>query len=151
MVATRRTGNQFGIEVGQWTRSMKDYTKAVFHESVLELISIMQTPVQQGGRMPVDTGFLRASLEVGTTPVENLSWMHPGHSQGQFSWSIAEVERTVRSAKVGDIVYMVYQSETADWLEFGTSENRAYGFQRGAVQQWPSIVRRVARSLEKQP
>jgi hypothetical protein len=135
---TQRSGNRFAADVGVWTVQMKNLTKRVWQESVLDLIRIMQTPVGQGGNMPVKTGFLRSSLMVSTSLVPVAEIRRP--EKGPFVYFPAEVESTVMGAHVGEHIYIGYTAEYANYAEYGNGSYPGHGFQRLAVQQWPFIV-----------
>jgi len=53
----------FDRQVRQWDAKARARLRVVARESVQEVISIAQTTVGEGGRMRIDTGFLRASIQ----------------------------------------------------------------------------------------
>lgn len=140
MVVLRRTGNIFAAQVGRDVLELKDYTKRVWQESLLDFVMRMQRPVGGGGSMPVLTGFLRASLMVSTSPVPVLSFKKPT-GEWSFGWSMSDVFPVIKSLKLGDTAYFGYGAEYANVLEL------RYGFQRLAIQSFPSIVEQVKTRL----
>lgn len=141
MAVLRRNGNEFAADVGDYVVRMKDLTKLVWQESMLELVRRMQMPLSSGGRMPVVTGFLRASFRISTSPIAIGTRERPG--PGPYGWSIDEVVGQVRAFKVGQRVYMGYEAIYADRIEYGAGSFPGYAFQRLAVQLWPVIVQQT--------
>lgn len=142
MATINRSGNQFAAIVLDWTIDMKDYTKKVWQESFIQFVYFMQRPTEQGGNMPVKTGFLRSSLMVSTSPLAWSRTRKPDTGFFQYTWFPTEMETTVRSAKVGQTLYCMYQAEYASVIEY-----EYYMFQRLAVQMWPTIVEQVKARL----
>jgi len=56
---------KFTADVKRFSELAKEKMLAVARQSIQDVISDAQTPVAQGGLMPVDTGFLRNSLTSG--------------------------------------------------------------------------------------
>lgn len=142
MASINRSGNVFGAIVGEWTLEMKNYTKAVWQESAIAFMYWMQTPVNRGGRMPVVTGFLRASLMVSVSALSFMAWHKPSEDQS-YVWFPTEAENTIRSARVGSTIHFMYQAVYTNRMEY----TMGYGFQRLAVQAWPTIVQQVIQRL----
>lgn len=139
MTTTSRSGSAFAASVGRWTIRMKDMTKIVWQESLIELVRRMQNPVSVGGRMPVRTGFLRSSLRFSTSPIAIASVQRPG--PGPYSWAIDDFVAFVKTVKMGQQVYLGYIAKYIYLVEYGHGNVPGYGFQRLAVQAWPSIVK----------
>lgn len=55
----------FSASVGRYGKLTLDKMRDVMRESIQDVIEDAQTPVAKGGRMPVDTGFLRNSVASG--------------------------------------------------------------------------------------
>lgn len=141
MAYLNRAGNVFAASVLEWTIDMKDYTKRVWQESFIEFVYFMQRPADRGGHMPVRTGFLRSSLMVSTSPITWARWNKPDE-RGPYNWWPTQMENTVRAAKVGSTLYTMYQASYAQVIEY-----EYWGFQRLAVQMWPTIVEQVKARL----
>lgn len=129
----------FSEEIAKLTTKYKKRTRAVFRDSALEVVNTAQTPVKQGGRMRVDTNFLRMSgganlnsLPVGPsenpTPGQNVS----GRVTGQ------------------DEILILSRWQPGDTFFFGWSASYAAvreskdAFVRGATEKWPEIVNKNA-------
>lgn len=152
----------FSAQVDAWVKQVKTRELAVFKESAQRVISEMQTPVKAGGRMPVDTGFLRASLQatIGTpssadpgTPRKRQN----GEEGVIFPLDAGQVALVIADAKLGDTIYATYGAAYARRLEYGfvgeDSLGRSYnqagkGFVRSAAQKWPQIVGQVSAELK---
>jgi|SRR6478609_12002539 len=146
MAVIRRSGNVFAAVVGEWVLEMKGYTKAVWQESAIAFMYYMQLPVLRGGRMPVRTGFLRASLMVSTSPISYAALNNPNENS-TYVWFPTEAENMIRSAAVGSTIYFMYQAVYANRMEYGDTHIMGYGFQRLAVQAFPSIQDQVIARL----
>ena len=139
MAVLKRVGQEFAAEIGQFTVSMKDVTKRYFHESVILLCEIMQTPKSRGGRMPVLYGFLRSTLMVSTSPIA-LGTMKRPVDEPIYLYFPNRTEDEIRKARPGQTLYIGYGAEYADAQEYGWDGHPGNAFQRMAVQQWPMIL-----------
>ncbi len=76
-----------------------------------------------GGKMPVDTGFLRGSLAASKT--------------GMPAGGAGPPELVLLTTKLGDSIFMGWTANYAIFME------ARYGFQRSAAQNWNYIVTSV--------
>ncbi len=139
-----KTGQgQFSAQVDAWTAKARNRIINVARQSVQDVVTIMQTPVGKGGNMPVDTGFLRASLEAS---INNPPSGFKVKSPGKASYTIDEssYSLTINGMQMGDIIYFVYLANYASAQEYGTKFMSGHGFVRLAAQQWQSIVSKNA-------
>lgn len=140
----------FSAAVSAWVSKSKGRMDAVFKESAQAVISEMQevgpsvaNPDSMGtGHMPVDTGYLRASLqaELNTSPAA-ASFRPP--PEGAVDYNPEPVSLTIMSAKVGDTIYATYGANYAPRME------ARYGFVRLAAQNWQTIVSDQARKVKQ--
>ncbi len=100
-------------------------------QSAQEVFSIAQTPKAQGGRMPVDTGFLRNSL------IAELNGAQVGGGADAYTLAVAGLE-------LGDTVFAGWTANYARFQEYGTSNMAGNFFMLNAAQQWQAIVARNA-------
>lgn len=127
---------RFSAQVSTWARKSERRMTAIFRESVQRTINDAQTPVAKGGRMPVDTGFLRNSMTA------SLSGLPVGPSvRGEGQGNPDDVVLVIAGAKIGDIIWAGWAAEYSPFME------SRYGFREAAVQKWPSTVRNVTRDL----
>lgn len=99
------------------------------------------------GRLPVDTGFLRASLQVSIG--EALPQLIDTPEEGSFSWDAGAVMLALDGAKLSDTVLAVYTAKYARRIEYGfrgkdklgrTYNQAGTRFVALAAQRWPQIV-----------
>lgn len=132
--------SSFSAQVAAWVRKSDSRVTAVFRESAQRLIEQAQTPVGAGGKMRVDTGFLRASGQASLT-----GWptgpSRRDEGNGNFDYTL-----TIAGAKVGDTIYFGWTAEYARVREFHD------GFMRSAAQNWQPIVTAVVKeAMAKYP
>jgi hypothetical protein len=86
---------RFTADITGWVGQTQGRMEAVYRESVQRTITIMQTPVIEGGNLPTKTGFMRFSLaaNIGTAlpplrdrPSDTASYAYDG---GQVNLVIA--------------------------------------------------------------
>ena len=112
----------------------KAYRLAVFRESVQRLAEIAQTPVGQGGNMPVRTGFLRASFIARLGLSVPTKTVRP-KGGAQYAYSSGPIALVIAQASIDSVVTLAWTASYARSIE----HRRA--FARLAAQQWRSIVR----------
>ncbi|WP_290497628.1 hypothetical protein [Hyphomonas sp. UBA4494] len=133
----------FSATVDQWVRETKERMEAVFKESAQRVISDMQEPVGAGGNMPVDTGFLRASLRASVNE-PSMSFTFRPDEGGAYRYEATQVALTIAGADLGDTIYAVYSANYAHHVEYGAQGRAPRAFVRLAAQKWPQIVNQVA-------
>lgn len=135
----------FSAQVSAWVAETRARQDAVRKEAAQDVIEIMQTPGPsvanpsggRGGNMPIDTGFLRASLTgVLGTALPPASLKPKG--DGKFSYSGDQVNLTIAGSKLSDTITVAY---TANYARFAEAR---YAFTRLAAQQWQQVVDRAA-------
>lgn len=148
------SGVSFGAQVDEWVRQTEDRINGVFRESAQEVIAEMQKVGPsvanpgggEGGNMPVDTGFLRSTLQVGvnTDPVA-ANRPNPGGSHA-YSSNVASV--AIAGAEIGDTIVASYSAVYAPVIEYGGGNRVPRRFVGLAVAQWQAIVDRVTARLK---
>ena len=147
----------FAATVEKWALETEQGITAVFRESAQDVIEIMQEPgpskaaAKSGGsfgtgRMPVDLGFLRASLVVqlnADPPPANRDADGAKHS-----WNPAAATLVINQAQLGDRITCGYAASYAPAVNYGTSKGPAYHFLEYAVGQWQQIVNRNAERVK---
>lgn len=129
----------FSAQVDDWTRKSKARMTAVFRESTQRLSEEANLAKGEGGRLPVDTGFLRASFSV------SLSGLPFGVSQGDrsatYTFDDSAVDLVIASAQIGDTIF-------GGWVaNYANVQEEQNAFLRGAVQNWQGIVDGVVREV----
>lgn len=124
----------FTAQVERWATNTEQKLEAVFKESAQEVFSIAQTPVAQGGNMPVDTSTLRNSLMSGLNGSTSLV--------GPDSYVLA-----IAGAKLGDTIFGGWGGPAAGYarpVEYGSRGRPGRRFMGQAAAQWQAIVARNA-------
>ncbi len=129
----------FSATVDAWVANSKKRCDAVFRQSIQEVINDAQTPIAKGGRMRVDTGFMRASGKL------SFSGMPSGPARGEkgqaYNWDDT-IAADLATAEPGATLYF-------GWTANYTKYREAYdGFLIAAIQKWPQIVEKYARRLQ---
>jgi hypothetical protein len=107
---------------------------AIMRQSIQDVVDNAQVPVAKGGRMRVDTGFLRASGS------GSLSGMPTGPGRGEsklpnsYSYDGNSVVTALANMKFGDTFYFGWTAHYARYRELYD------GFLEGALRNWSRIV-----------
>lgn len=126
----------FTADLAAFRDKTKEQMQAVLSASVQDVLEEAQKPVAQGGRMPVDTGFLRNSL------VSELNGSQIGTGAASYTLAAAGMAP-------GDIARFGWTAAYAMRMELGfvgeDSLGRTYNqagrhFVEGAAAQWQQIV-----------
>lgn len=153
-MATHRVGlgsKSFAAAVKAWGDKAEEKMTMVFREAATDLIETANevgpskaNPGSTGtGNMPVDTGFLRNSVQIVINgPLPQANRANPGHPVPYSpSYEVAIV-----GAQLGDTISAGWTANYAVHVEYGTSKTPPRQFVGKAVQQWAAIVdRAVAR------
>lgn len=131
----------FSAQVDAFVRKSKRRTTAVFRESVQRLGDEAQTLRVEGGNMPYDTGFLRASYMVSLDGVPFGDGVNPDR-KGQYKYDSGPVELVIATAQYGDVLWGGWVAVYAKYME------HRYGYLRSAVQNWQSIVNGVVTEMK---
>jgi len=107
----------------------------------------MQTPVAKGGNIPVDTGFLRASLTAVIGDQMPASRAAPPDG-GAFAFVGDQVNLVIATADLNDTITVAYTANYARHVEYGARGRPGRRFVFLAAQQWPRIVEEVAREAQ---
>ena len=135
--------SSFAAEVGAWVEKYEGAAEAIFKESVQELVSIAQTPRAAGGRMRVDTGFLRASLLASTSqmPEINPAAKPPtSASANSVPYNAGQIEAVILGLNLGDTIHLGYTAAYAIHREYGANDQPGDDWVRTAAQRWDAIV-----------
>lgn len=136
---------EFNATIDRWIEKSKKRMLIIAQQSTQDLVKIMQKPVGAGGNMPVDTGFLRASLEtrIGTLPTGYKQ--KTSKEPNSYKFDDAQYTLTINRMKLGDTIYGVYLASYAIDQEYGSQGRTGRGFVRLAAQQWQRLVRENVR------
>ncbi len=145
-----RNQARFANQVSDWAQASEKRMNAIFRLSTQRVIEVMQRTDQEGGYLPYDQGFLRASLVVlvnqDPPPADKTE------ENSSPSYDAGKIQLAIASAVAGDRITAAYTMAYARRLEFGfvgtDSLGRMYnqagiGWTAKAAQQWPQIVKAV--------
>jgi len=116
------------VTVPQWALETKQRLDAVLKDATQSVVAVAQQTKAKGGRMPVDTGNLRNSLQ--------SSVAGGAMSVGEESYILAAA-----GMKGGDLATFTWTAEYARPVNNGNRGRPGAHFVEGAVDQWPAIVR----------
>jgi hypothetical protein len=145
--------DDFAAQVDAWCLQAKGLITAVAKESAKRVVEVMQTTRGAGGRMRVDTGFLRASLMASTAAMPLMSRQRPP-GEGSFhrdgaTYTPEQVTLTIASWNGATPIHFGFTANYAAAREFGARGQAPDGFVRGAVSQWPQIVAEVQDEVKR--
>ncbi|MCO6050844.1 HK97 gp10 family phage protein [Mesorhizobium sp. RP14(2022)] len=129
----------FAAQVVDWVRKVEGATEAVFKESAQELVSQMQALV------PVDTGFLRASLVASTSAMPALTLNNPG---GTFNADVGQIELVIAGSELGDTIYLGYTAKYGVYVHYGANGRSPRPWVDMVAQRWGTIVNEKAAELK---
>jgi len=132
----------FSAQVDAWVLKSRKRMLAVFKESTQRVAHEMRIPVGGGGNMPVDTGFLRASL-LGTINVPTAVVTYNPGTRPAPDTAVAQFALVIAQAELGDTIYGTFTANYAMIQEYGSAGRTGRGFVRKAAQKWQMIVDEV--------
>jgi hypothetical protein len=112
---------------------------AVARESIQDVMDDAQTTTDEGGRMPVKTGFLRNSVASGLNGSGNFAPRKKpkdysgGADNGAYLLTLAGME-------LGDVVRFAWTAEYAIHQELGAQGRTGKHFVGVAAAKWPQFV-----------
>lgn len=115
---------------------------AIFRESAQRVAQRANVPQAQGGKLPVNTGFMRASQ------AGSVSGMPAGPGKGEpgrlYNAPLGQpVELAILQARIGGTVHIGWTANYARFME------ARYGFMRSEAQNWGSIVNDVTTEVKR--
>jgi len=134
----------FAASVRRFADKSKRKLTEVLQQSVIELVREMQTTKAMGGNMPMDTGYLRASIKFSTSVMPQPQAGSRPVAGGAYSYADGEVVSFASGLRYGQTVFIGYTAEYSAIQEYHN------GFVKLAAQNWGAIVSRVAERLRVQ-
>lgn len=130
----------FSAQISHWVRETKERQTAVYRESAQRVFALAQTPVGAGGNLPIQTGFLRASLVI------NLGVEVPAQRErpdGGASPPPPDFAFTIAQADIATPITGYWTASYARHVEYGARGQPGRRFVGLAAQRWGSIVNEV--------
>lgn len=142
----------FDAVIDRVVADTKNKMLAVVKNSIQEVVEEAQTPIAKGGKMVVDTGFLRLSgqAQLNQIPSGPIRGRHRTASDGDGvlpEYAVSDkadyILPTLARMKIGDTFYF-------GWTAIYALQQEIYhGFMESAVMNWQQIVDAQIRRLRK--
>jgi hypothetical protein len=129
------SGLDFSAQVDAWTQKTRDRMTAVFRGSTQEAVQRIQA------RVPVDTGFTRASVRASKQSMPPLVDGARPEDGKSYAYDPGQVTMVIASAELGETVFIGWTSSYALALEMGHSKQAPAGFVAITAIEWPQIVK----------
>ena len=122
------------VTIAEWVAKSEARLDAVWKTAAQDIVREIQTPRAKGGRMPVQTSFLRNSFsaDINKTPSGN----------GNSAYTSGPISIVINRAKIGDTVVFGWNTNYAVYME------ARYSFVRHATQRWQQIVNKAAQKVK---
>lgn len=128
----------FTAQIDDWVRKSRARMLAVAQTATKSVIDDAQTPVAKGGRMRVDTGFLRNSGKL------SLNGLPSGPSQQIEGMPAAQnIDALLGTTALGQDIFFGW---TAEYARFRESKDAFLGL---AAQKWPLYVQRAVAEAKR--
>ena len=121
------------VTIDQWVSKSQARLEAVWKTEAQDIAKEIQTPRAKGGKMPVDTGFLRNSFAADVNKVPS--------GNGSTAYTSGPISIVINRAKIGDTVVFGFASQYSIYME------AKYFFVRSAAQNWQQIVDKAAQKV----
>lgn len=118
----------------------------VAKDAAQRLVNDAQRTVAKGGRLRVDTGFLRASIaaKIGGMPSgESSNPTGRIYTESETSSGVPIAAALIRWKPATETIYIGWVANYARWREYED------GFMRGAVERWDEFVRRAVNAATR--
>ena len=115
----------------QWTKKTEKRIDAVLKDATQSVVAVAQQTKAKGGRMPVDTGNLRNSLQSSIA----------GGASGEGKESYIMVAGNMKGGDLATFTWGNSDVPYAAAVNNGRNGRPGAHFVEGAVDQWPAIVR----------
>jgi hypothetical protein len=139
----------FQAQINDWVSQTNQRIESVFKSSAQDVIELMQTPVAKGGNLPVDTGFLRASLQVNLIgPVATIKDNLFTTPNSAPDWNSSDLTLSLVNFDIGKTIWATYGANYAAHVHYGANGRVGRQFVTLAAQKWVSIVNRNAAALK---
>ena len=135
---------KFSAQVDDIIKINEKRLTALARQATQELVDEAQMPVAKGGKMRLDTGFLRASGQMSLTGMPTGPVRGELTDEGSYDYNEQTVVTTLAGFSLGMPIFFGWTANYAKHRELYD------GFLDAAVQNWSSIVDRVAKQIKAQ-
>jgi hypothetical protein len=119
----------FAATVGEWARQVPLALEAVFKDSVQELV------IQLNALVPVDTGFLRASLVASTAAMPLIR-----ATDGPVPGDLGEIVLVIAGLEPGETLFLGYTASYSAFVHYGANGRPGRPWVDMVAQRWQSTV-----------
>lgn len=130
---------EFAAKIRAFVNQTEEDVATAVKESAQRTMSIAQTPIREGGKMPVVSAFLR------NTGGAELNGMPSGPSRpddgSPEEWSLGSISLVIAGYQLGDSIGMAWSAIYARKAE------EIHGFRDDAAMQWQQTVEAVVREI----
>jgi hypothetical protein len=123
-----------GAQLDAWTKETSARMLAVYKGSVQEFVSRAQF------RIPVDTGFARASIRGSFEAMPEIDPNAAGIPGQSYDFDMSSIVLLINSAQPGQTIYIGWTANYVPYLEYGHSQQAPNGFIGITALEWPQIV-----------
>ena len=140
----------FALTVDQLAKRYEGRMRAIVRTAVQETVSMAQRPKNSGGHMPIQTGFLRASIQAAVHSMPS----GPSTNQGGHGGKRIYGPGSQAAGEPVPVALLNWNPNSGDPLFVGWTANYArameskYGFMRLAAGKWDSTVKKAVRRVE---
>lgn len=124
----------FSATVDAWVQKSEKRMLAVFQQSAQKTASLAQE------RIPVDTGFARASVRASLSSMPPIESGKSNPGSGSVPYDPGSITAVIAGAKLGQTIYIGWTANYVGLLEMGHSKQAPSGFVRLAAMQWQQTV-----------
>lgn len=134
--------SNFSATVSKWVSDVEEVHLAVFREASKRVVEDMLVPRGAGGNLPVDTGFLRASVRASTSEMPTLIEGAKPVKGATYSPD-GQVNLVIAGAELGETLFVGFTAIYARRVNYSTG----YLFVELAAAKWQQIVSQVEAEL----
>ena len=140
----------FGDQVNKLARRYEGRMRAIARTAVQDTVSMAQRTRGSGGQMPIDTGFLRASIQAAIHAMPSGPTTNEGGHGGKRKYPSMESA----AGEPVSVTLLRWHPNNGDPLFVGWTAAYArameakYGFMRLAAGKWESTVKKAVRKVE---
>ena len=138
---------QFVDAVLEFNDKALERADLVLKYAAQDLSEDVTKPIYEGGRMRVDTGFLRASFRA-TLDVPILTAIEKPDGE-YFAFDSAAIGLTINRMTMGQTLYLTFTANYARHREYGARGQAPDAFVRTYTADWQGYVNRAAERVKK--
>lgn len=131
----------FSAQIRDWVKKTEGAAEAIFRQSAQDVINLAQTPVGDGGNMPVDTGMLRASIQ---TSVDSVAAYIPKEGDTDHDAATNAAILAIATAGLDDEIVVEWTANYARYVHDGYTPKRsnpeAEGAKSVAGRKWVTLA-----------